>query len=46
MAYLLNNISTKTYWNQTTTVKNTVGGWVVYSFLGHSVDKKTMFDEQ
>jgi len=35
MAYLLSNICTKNYWNQTTTVKIIVGGQVVY-FLGYS----------
>jgi len=28
MAYLLNNICTKNYWNQTTIVEIIVGGWV------------------
>ena len=32
MAYLLSNISTEIYWNQTTIVEIIVGGWVV-SFL-------------
>jgi len=32
-AYLLSNMYTKNYWNQTTTNKMIVGGWVVY-FLG------------
>jgi len=37
MAYLLSNICTKNYWNQTTTVEIIVGGWVVSFFLRHSV---------
>jgi len=32
MAYLLSNISTEIYWNQTTIVEITVGGWVVSFF--------------
>jgi len=32
MAHLLNNNRTKNYWNDTTTVKIIVGGWVVYFF--------------
>jgi len=32
MAYLLTNICTKNYWNRTTTVEITVGGWVVSFF--------------
>jgi len=32
MAYLLNIICTKNYWNRTTIVEIIVGGWVV-SFL-------------
>jgi len=32
MAYLVSNICTKNYWNQTTIVEIIVGGWVV-SFL-------------
>jgi len=37
MAYLLSNICTKNYWNQTNIVEIIVGGWVVCSFLRHSV---------
>jgi len=29
MTYLLSNICTKNYWNQTTIVEIIVGGWVV-----------------
>jgi len=36
MAYLLNYICTKNYWNQTITVTIVIGGWVVYC-LRHSV---------
>ena len=36
MAYLLSNIYTKNCWNQTTTVKIIVGGWVIY-FFGDTV---------
>jgi len=36
MVYLLGIICTKNYWNRTTTVKMTVGGWVVY-FLCNTV---------
>jgi len=32
IAYLLSNNSTKSYWNQTATVKVIVEGWVVYFF--------------
>ena len=36
MAYLLSNICTKNYWNQTMNVKIIIGGWVV-TFFRHSV---------
>jgi len=36
MAYLLNIICTKNYWNRTTIVEIIVGGWVV-SFLWDTV---------
>ena len=36
MAYLLSNICTKNYWNRTTIVEITVGGWVI-SFFWDSV---------
>jgi len=32
MAYLLSNICTKNYWNQTTVVEIIDGGWAVYFF--------------
>jgi len=32
MAYLLNSICTKNYWNPTTTVEIIVGDWVVSFF--------------
>jgi len=32
MAYLLSNICTKNYWNQTTIVEIIGGGWVVSFF--------------
>ena len=32
MAYLLSNTCTQNYWNRTTTVEITVGGWVVFFF--------------
>jgi len=36
MAYFLNNICTKNYWNRTTTVNIIVGGLVV-SFFRHNL---------
>jgi len=37
MAYLLSNICTKNYWNQTAIVEIIVGGWVVSFFETQSV---------
>jgi len=40
MAYLLNNICTKNYWNRTTIVEIIIGGWVVgLSFFETHVGK-------
>jgi len=40
MAYLVNNICTKNYWNRTTIVEIIVGGWVVSFFETQCIFRK------